>query len=156
MASDGGANGAWCWWLTTLEETGMDQPFAIAWNVAENRLEFTLRGMWDDATVAEWEKVYRAAVHQAPRPGWTVLGDMTEHPPQSPKVQGVHEALMAFSAVQGMRAFALVVPKTVVAMQLRRLAGKSEAGRIANWVATRDEGLQALRKVISSASEDAA
>jgi hypothetical protein len=123
----------------------MDKPFEIGWKAAENRLEFVLRGMWDDATVAEWERVYRATVPQAPLPGWTVLGDMTEHPPQSPKVQGVHEALMAYSASQGMRAFALVVPKTVVAMQLRRLANKSDAGKMANWVTTRAEGLKALQ-----------
>lgn len=128
----------------------MSEPFEIAWNVAENRLEFTLRGMWDDATVAKWEKVYRAAVLSAPRPGWTVLGDMTAHPPQSPQVQKTHETLMAFSAEQGMRAFALVVPKTVVAMQLRRLAAGSAAKNLANWVATREEGLQAIRKALSA------
>jgi hypothetical protein len=121
------------------------KPFEIAWKTAENRLEFTLRGLWDDATVTEWEKVYRAAVGQAPRPGWTVLGDLTEHPAQSEKVQKVHESLMAFSASQGMSRFALIVPKTVVAMQLRRLAGSSDAGKIANWVTTRDEGLRALK-----------
>jgi hypothetical protein len=123
----------------------MSNQFEIGWKIPENRLEFTLRGMWDDATVAEWERTYRAAVLKAPRTGWTVLGDLTEHPPQNPKVQKVHETLMAFSASQGMSKFALVVPKTFAAMQLRRLASSSDASKLANWVTTRDEGLRVLQ-----------
>lgn len=130
----------------------MSTPYEITWNVPENRLEFTLCGLWSDATVAEWEKAYRAAVARAPKPDWTVLGDMTDHPPQSPKVQAVHEALMAHSVDRGMRCFALVVPKAVAAMQLRRLAGKSEAGKVANWVTTRAEGLQALQAALRADS----
>jgi hypothetical protein len=104
--------------------------YTISWNTGTNCLEFRLVGMWDQATMARWNADYKAAVAKAPRPGWFVIGDLTEHPPQSPEIQSGHEALMGYSAQHGMAKGVLVVPKVVMQLQLKRLADSSNTAQV--------------------------
>lgn len=114
----------------------MGESYQIRWDIAANRLEFTLFGIWDMPTMQRWSADYKAAVAKAPRPGWTVLGDLTEHPAQDDQIQLGHEALMGYSAQQGMRKAALVVPKAVMAMQMKRLAQSSQTESVISFVSS--------------------
>jgi hypothetical protein len=84
---------------------------------------------------------YSAAVRQG-RAGWTLLGDMSEYPPQADEISAGHEKMMALTMSAGASRVALVVPKAVLAMQMKRLQGN--AGVNMKNVATRDEGLTYL------------
>lgn len=122
----------------------MTGSYELAWNTGTKRLTFALHGIWDVQTMARWDAAYRAAVAQAPQGNWTVLGDMTDHPAQHEAIQEGHEALMALSVRQGMARAALIVPKAVVAMQMKRLAGKAHAEQVINFVSTRAEAERVL------------
>lgn len=122
----------------------MGGTYRIEWDTTANRLEFTLTGIWDMSTMQRWSADYKAAVAKAPRPGWTVLGDLTEHPAQDDQIQAGHEGLMAHSAQQGMRKAALVVPRAVMAMQMKRLAQSSQTESVITFVSTVDEGRRLL------------
>lgn len=122
----------------------MTASYDLAWNAGKTRLTFALHGTWDAATMARWNADYRAAVAQATGQGWTVLGDMTDHPLQADAIQKGHEALMAYSIQHGMSKAALVVPKAVASMQLKRLAGQAQASQAISFVTSVAEGERAL------------
>lgn len=119
----------------------MSNPFELTWNQAENRLEFVMRGKWTAQDLQKWTTTYSATVRQG-RPGWTLLGDMSEYPPQSEEVSAGHEKMMALTMASGAARVALVVPKAVVAMQMKRLQGN--AGVNMKHVSSRDEALAYL------------
>jgi hypothetical protein len=119
----------------------MSNPFELTWNQAENRLEFVMRGKWTAQDLQKWTTTYSATVRQG-RPGWTLLGDMSEYPPQSEEVSAGHEKMMALTMASGAARMALVVPKAVVAMQMKRLQGN--AGVNMKHVSSRDEALAYL------------
>jgi hypothetical protein len=119
----------------------MANPFDLAWNQAENRLEFVMRGKWTAQDLQKWTTTYSATVRQG-RPGWTLLGDMSEYPPQSDDVSAGHEKMMALTMAAGASKVALVVSKAVVAMQMKRL--QSNAGVNMKHVASREEALAYL------------
>ncbi|MEN3268222.1 STAS/SEC14 domain-containing protein [Pseudonocardia sp.] len=119
----------------------MSNPFELTWNQAENRLEFVMRGKWTAQDLQKWTTTYSATVRQG-RPGWTLLGDMSEYPPQSEEVSAGHEKMMALTMASGASRVALVVPKAVVAMQMKRLQGN--AGVNMKHVSSRDEALAYL------------
>jgi UDP-N-acetylmuramyl pentapeptide synthase len=119
----------------------MSNPFELTWNQAENRLEFVMRGKWTAQDLQKWTTTYSATVRQG-RPGWTLLGDMSEYPPQSEEVSAGHEKMMALTMAAGASRVALVVPKAVVAMQMKRLQGN--AGVNMKHVSSRDEALAYL------------
>jgi hypothetical protein len=119
----------------------MSKPFELAWNQAENRLEFTMQGKWTAADMAQWVSTYSATIRQG-RPGWTLLGDMSDYPPQADDISAGHEKMMALTMAQGASRVALVVPKAVLAMQMKRL--QSNAGVNMKNVASRDEALAYL------------
>jgi hypothetical protein len=120
----------------------MSNPFDLAWNQAENRLEFTMRGKWSAQDLQNWVTTYSATIRQG-RPGWTLLGDMSEYPPQDDSVSAGHEKMMAATMAAGASKVALVVPKAVVAMQMKRLQGN--AGVNMKHVSSREEGLAYLK-----------
>jgi hypothetical protein len=119
----------------------MSNPFELTWNQAENRLEFVMRGKWTAQDLQKWTTTYSATLRQG-RPGWTLLGDMSEYPPQSEEVSAGHEKMMALTMASGASRVALVVPKAVVAMQMKRLQGN--AGVNMKHVSSRDEALAYL------------
>jgi hypothetical protein len=114
----------------------MSGSYELAWVPGTKRLNFSLHGVWDAQTMARWDADYRAAVGRAPAGGWVVVGDMTDHPAQSESIQRGHEALMAFSAQSGLVRAALIVPKVVAAMQMKRLAGQAHADMLIHFVST--------------------
>lgn len=122
----------------------MAEPYELQWNTGGTRLSFTLHGLWTSETAARWESAYRAAVLRAPRTAWTVVGDLSDYPPQNEQVQAVHEALMAFSAQKGMVRGALIVPKAVAALQMKRLANGASATEVIRFVSTTKEAEAAL------------
>jgi hypothetical protein len=85
-------------------------------------------------------------VAQAPKPGWTVLGDLSNYPPQPDDISKGHEALMLHSATSGMAKGVLVVPKAVVAMQMKRIAGKARATKadVIGYASTVEEATKVL------------
>ncbi|MDQ1287456.1 MAG: methyl-accepting chemotaxis protein [Actinomycetota bacterium] len=121
----------------------MAGAYTLAWDTAENRINFTLTGMWDADTMRRWDADYRAAVAKAPRDGWTVIGDMTGYPAQSEEIQAGHERLIAHSAASGMAKAVLVVPKAVVAMQMKRLVNNAKASTV-TYAASVDEAKKLL------------
>jgi hypothetical protein len=123
------------------EALQMSKPFDLTWNQAENRLEFTMRGKWTAQDMAQWVSTYSATIRQG-RPGWTLLGDLSEYPPQTDEISAGHEKMMALTMASGASKVALVVPKAVLAMQMKRLQGN--AGVNMTNVASRDAALAYL------------
>jgi hypothetical protein len=119
----------------------MSKPFELAWNQADNRLEFSMHGKWTAADLTLWVSTYTAAIRQG-RPGWTLLGDMSDYPPQADDISAGHEKMMALTMAQGASRVALVVPKAVLAMQMKRL--QSNAGVNMKNVGSRDEAIAYL------------
>ena len=120
--------------------------YTLKWNTGAQRIEFTMTGVWDSETMRRWDAEYRAAVSQAPAGAWTVLGDMSNYPAQSAEIQKGHERLIAYSAVNGMTKAVLVVPKAVVAMQMKRLVDSAKA-QMVTYAASVDEAKKLLAAV---------
>lgn len=111
------------------------------------RLVFALHGVFDAPGWAAWDARIRAAVAQAPAGGWTLLGDLSDFPPQIPEIQENAKAMIAFGTAGGCRKSVLVVPKAVVAMQAKRLVRESDRGQETEFVASRDEADAVLAPV---------
>jgi hypothetical protein len=126
----------------SMEASRMADPFDLAWNQAENRLEFKMRGKWTPQDMSKWVTSYSAAIRQG-RPGWTLLGDMSEYPPQTDDISAGHEKMMAATMAAGASKVALVVPKAILAMQMKRL--QNNAGVNMAHVSTPAEGLEYLK-----------
>ena len=122
----------------------MAGTYEVHWNTADNRLEFILTGMFDPNTYDQWDRAFRAAVAEAPRPGWVLLGDMTGFPPQLEEVQQRAPELIAFAFAHGCAKSASIMSKVVTAMQGKRLSLESKAPTNMAFVATREEALRWL------------
>lgn len=124
----------------------MAGSYTLKWNSSAQRIEFTMTGTWDSEIMRRWDAEYRAAVAQAPSGVWTVLGDMSNYPAQSDEIQKGHETLIAHSAANGMAKAVLVVPKSVVAMQMKRLVNNAHA-QMVTYAASVDEATKLLAAV---------
>lgn len=122
----------------------MPATYEVHWDTAANRLEFALVGLFDMTSFRAWDAAFRAAVDKAPRPGWVTLADMTRFPPQPEEVQKGAEGHMAYGFAHGCAKSVAVVPKTVIAMQAKRLAQGAGASSKMAFVATRQEALDWL------------
>jgi len=109
----------------------MAGTYELDWNPTMKRFSFTLHGMWDAQTMTRFAAEHRAIVTKAPAQGWMVLANLTDFPAQSPEIQAGHEKLMAFSEQQGMARAAVVVPKAVALMQMKRMAAQAHANTLA-------------------------
>jgi hypothetical protein len=119
----------------------MAGTYEVHWDTAANRLEFTLAGMFDPDTYEQWDRAFRAAAAKAPRPGWALLGGMSDFPPQSDAVQKRAPELIGFAFAHGCVKAANIMSKTVTAMQGKRLGTASKAPASMAFVATREEAL---------------
>jgi hypothetical protein len=132
--------------VTTKGEGSVAGSYTLKWDTAAKRIEFTMTGTWDADIMRRWDAEYRAAVARAPRGAWTVIGDMSDYPPQPDEIQKGHETLIAHSAANGMVKAVLVVPKAVVAMQMKRLVNNAQADMV-TYAASVDEAKKLLAAV---------
>lgn len=106
----------------------MPSPYRLAYDAARNRIDFAMWDRWSVEDADRWSRDYNEALART-RPGFVVVGDMTDCPVQSPEVQVVHGSLMAASIAGGMAKGALVVSEATLELQLKRLAGTADATR---------------------------
>lgn len=87
-------------------------------------LRLTMRGFWDDSTMAAYLKAMRKAMGDLLRGGGCryLLIDMTDYPIQSKQIAESHgEQLRATKQVEGMRV-ALVMQSALSKLQAKRVA----------------------------------
>lgn len=125
----------------------MAGTYTVQWDTRENRLMFSLSGLFDKATWQQWDTAFRAALKQAPRPGWTLLVDVRDFPAQSVEIQKGTEEQMALAGKSGCARIAMVAPKSVTAMQTKRLASASGSESLFAWFNTVEEAKAALAKI---------
>jgi len=119
----------------------MSDSYTATFNQATRRMTFTFTGTWDAATAAAWDRTFRATVAQARAAGpWTLLVDLTAYPVQNETVSAMHQEHMKHSKANGMARAAVVSPKMVTAMQMKRLAGGSGAQGDIAFVSTMADG----------------
>lgn len=123
----------------------MTATYELGWQ--GKRLVFALHGVFDDAGWAVWDAKMKAAVAKAPAGGWTLLGDLSDFPPQSDEIQEKAKALMAVGSAGGCRKSVLVVPKAVAAMQAKRLVRESAQEQDTEFFASRAEADACLAPV---------
>ena len=119
----------------------MPDNYAVTFDPATRRMAFAFTGTWDAATAADWDRTFKAKVAQAQAGGpWTLLVDLTAYPPQNDAVSAMHQGHMAHSKANGMARAAVVSPKLVTQMQMKRLADGSGMQAAIAFVSTVAEG----------------
>jgi hypothetical protein len=102
--------------------------YEVDWDQQASRLTFALHGTFDQAALARFAAEFRVAVAKAPKSGWTVLADLSDYPPQSDAINAGMEELMGLTQKSGVGKSVAMVPKAVVAMQVKRLASSAQTG----------------------------
>lgn len=126
--------------------------YEVMWDTAAHRLEFVLAGNFDPETFAAWDRVFRAAVLKARRPGWTCLGDVSDLSLlREESFQDGAGQMMAFARDNGCLRSAMVVAGVETAAQVEQLS--TDAGTVQDFaiVSSRQEGLRWLDDTASPA-----
>ncbi len=107
----------------------MAGTYEVDWDQQTNRLTFALHGTFDQTALSRFSAEFRVAVAKVPKSGgWTVLADLSDYPPQSDAINAGMEELMGLTQKSGVGKSVAMVPKAVVAMQVKRLASSAQTG----------------------------
>lgn len=98
--------------------------FRVEIDEAIGLVRLTFWGLWDD-TLGAALRVQGGAAFRTLKPGYVVLADISNYPPQRPSVQAVHAELMSLGQKAGIARSANLVSSALSKLQIKRLSEES-------------------------------
>ncbi len=100
--------------------------YDLSYNSAKNQINWKVNGFWGSVEeVPDMEKHWNAVLARAKKPGFNVLGDVTEMKPPPKKVQALHEKIQVEIVKSGVRKLAVIVGSALADMTVRQIGKRS-------------------------------
>lgn len=109
-----------------IDEGTPTAGFTARADPARRLLSLRAWGFWDESLCRKYSAVMKRLVIKMSGPDWFFLADNSDFPPQSPMVQKAMAELMVLAPTMGLKRTAALVSKSLVQLQLQRLADENK------------------------------
>jgi len=100
--------------------------YDLSYDRAKNQINWKVKGFWKSAQeVPDMEKHWDSIFAQAKKPGYNILGDVTEMKPPPQDVQDLHQKVQAKIVQLGVHKLAVIVGSALTDMTVKHIGKKS-------------------------------
>jgi hypothetical protein len=124
-------------------ETDQMDPYTLTWSPSTKTVEAAFHGVWTLTDAQRWRRDADALLRRI-GPGFRMVVDMSDHPPQSQEVKQVHDASIGETVSHGAAKIICITGSAVLAMQMKRSVAANNAGGLFEFVATKEDAARAV------------